>query len=222
MNMYLKLSRVALHNTYLYVLIGTETSVTRLGDLFHLRQLFKACGNNSFAHILGNIWKSVKNFIFLVKSFWATFIDIWRFFSGHTDQNHVSFNSLWYCGKMFCNIGPKGSWKMAKIYFSRHILKNVDLGVLTRRWLQPSTWSQNKERARSSVTRFGEISPLWQKLKGFGHFWRFIFALGKILNLLWQKKSNSVNFNCCTLSNIEQNIMPSGHTGEEVKEFRTV
>ena len=84
MNMYLKLSRVALHNTYLYVLIGTETSVTRLGDLFHLRQLFKACGNNSFAHILGNFCKSVKIFIFLVKSFWATFIDIWRFFSGHT------------------------------------------------------------------------------------------------------------------------------------------
>ena len=58
-------------------------SVTRLDNLLHFGQLFKACGNNYFAqiaHILGNIVKLLKNFIFLVKLFWATFIDIWRFF----------------------------------------------------------------------------------------------------------------------------------------------
>ena len=39
------------------------SSVTRLGDLLHFGQLFKACGNNSFAqiyHFLGNFCKGVK------------------------------------------------------------------------------------------------------------------------------------------------------------------
>ena len=43
------------------------TSVTRLGDLLHFGQLFKACGNNYFAlivHILGNLCKVVKIFHF--------------------------------------------------------------------------------------------------------------------------------------------------------------
>ena len=47
-------------------------SVTRLGDLLHFGQLFKACGNNYFtqiAHILGNFCKGLKSFIFLLKSF---------------------------------------------------------------------------------------------------------------------------------------------------------
>ena len=39
------------------------TSVTRLGDLLHFEQLFKACGHNYFAqisHIFGNFCKVVK------------------------------------------------------------------------------------------------------------------------------------------------------------------
>ena len=38
---------------------------------------------------------------------------------------------------------------------------------------------------RCSVTRFGEISPLWTTF--FGHSPRIYFVFGKILNLLWQK-----------------------------------
>ena len=41
--------------------------MTRLGDLLHFEQLFKACDNNYFAqiaHILGNICKVVKIFNF--------------------------------------------------------------------------------------------------------------------------------------------------------------
>ena len=44
------------------------SSVTRLGDLLHFEQLFKACGNNYFAqiaHILGNFCKVVKIFNFV-------------------------------------------------------------------------------------------------------------------------------------------------------------
>ena len=63
--------------------------MTRLGDLMHFGQLFKACGNNYFFQIafiiIKKIVKAAKSLIFQVKSFlWATFIDIWRLFTGHT------------------------------------------------------------------------------------------------------------------------------------------
>ena len=35
---------------------------------------------------LGNFCKVSKSLIYLLKSFLATFIDIWRFFSGHTER----------------------------------------------------------------------------------------------------------------------------------------
>ena len=44
--------------------IELPSSVTRLGDLLHFGQLFKACGNNYFAQItpfLGNYCKGAKN-----------------------------------------------------------------------------------------------------------------------------------------------------------------
>ena len=44
-----------------------EFSVTRLGDLLHFGQLFKASGSNDFAqiaHVLGNFCKGVKIFHF--------------------------------------------------------------------------------------------------------------------------------------------------------------
>ena len=50
------------HQQYLYV---KYASVTRLGDLLHFGQLFKACGINYFAQIalnLGNFCKVVKIF----------------------------------------------------------------------------------------------------------------------------------------------------------------
>ena len=38
----------------------------------------------NLTHSLAIFVKVLKSIIFLVKIFWATFIDIWRFFSGHT------------------------------------------------------------------------------------------------------------------------------------------
>ena len=52
-------------------------SVTRLGDLLHFGQLFKAYCNNYFAKmalIIGQFFVKVsKSFIFLVKSFFGNF-----------------------------------------------------------------------------------------------------------------------------------------------------
>ena len=68
--------------------VKVVTSVTILVDLLDFGQLFKAFGNNQFAQIsqiLRHFFvKASKSIIFLVKSFWPTFTDIWRYFSGHT------------------------------------------------------------------------------------------------------------------------------------------
>ena len=51
-------------------------SVTRLGNLLHFGQLFKAYGNNYFAqiaHILGNFWRCQNISVFKCDHFWATF-----------------------------------------------------------------------------------------------------------------------------------------------------
>ena len=59
-------------------------SVTRLGDLLDSGQLFKAFGNNVFAQIAHILRQRCQNLsFFLWIHFWAIFIDIWRFFSGH-------------------------------------------------------------------------------------------------------------------------------------------
>ena len=53
-----------------------HASVTRLGNLLHFGQLFKACGNNYFFqidHIFMQFFKAVKALIFLVKSFVGNF-----------------------------------------------------------------------------------------------------------------------------------------------------
>ena len=39
---------------------------------------------------------------------------------------------------------------------------------------------------RSSVTRFGEISPLWQNFQSLGQFLKVNLLFGKILARLWQ------------------------------------
>ena len=59
------------------------TSVTRLGDVLNFGQLFKACGNNYFAHFYRQFCKGVKIFFFLVESILSIFLDIWRLFTGH-------------------------------------------------------------------------------------------------------------------------------------------
>ena len=44
---------------------------------------------------LGNFCKCVKSLIFIVRSFWATFLDIWQFFSGHTGPS-VRWPNIFY------------------------------------------------------------------------------------------------------------------------------
>ena len=41
-------------------------------------------------------------------------------------------------------------------------------------------------KIRCSVTRFGEISPLWQKFRCFGKSLTVYFLFGKMLSQLWQ------------------------------------
>ena len=63
-------------------------SVTRVGNLLHFGQLFKACGNNYFAqiaHIFINLNRGIIfGQLFKWNNFCATFVDIWRPFTGHT------------------------------------------------------------------------------------------------------------------------------------------
>ena len=62
--------------------------MTRSGDLFDFGQLFKAFGNNKFAQIS----HTLRQFLLSVKIYHSSreiifgqlFIDIWRFFSGHS------------------------------------------------------------------------------------------------------------------------------------------
>ena len=39
---------------------------------------------------------------------------------------------------------------------------------------------------RSSVSRFGEISPLWQNFQSLGQFLKVNLLFGKILGRLWE------------------------------------
>ena len=65
-----------------------RSSVTILSDLLHFGQLFEACGNNYFAqiaHIVRHFLKWCPNLSFFWwNHIWATFIDIWQLFTGHT------------------------------------------------------------------------------------------------------------------------------------------
>ena len=62
-------------------------SVTRLEDLLDFGQLFKTFVNNYLSKsptFLGNFSKGVKIYHFSIEIIQTTFIDIWRFYSGHT------------------------------------------------------------------------------------------------------------------------------------------
>ena len=65
----------------LSLVVKVLCSVTKLGDLLHFGQLFKACGNNYFTqidHILRNFCEGVKIFHFSSEiNFGATFVDTW-------------------------------------------------------------------------------------------------------------------------------------------------
>ena len=62
------------------MLLQLPLSVTRSGDLLDFGQISKAFCNNYFAQISHILVKVLKSIIFLENHFWATFIDIWRFF----------------------------------------------------------------------------------------------------------------------------------------------
>ena len=69
-------------------------SVTRFGNFLHFGQPFKAGGNNYFTqitHIVRQFLKRCQNHSFFqCIHFWANFIDIWRFLSGHTASGCTS------------------------------------------------------------------------------------------------------------------------------------
>ena len=58
------------------------SSVTRLGDLLDLRQVFKTINLPKSLTFLGNFGEGAK-----IYHFWVTF-GIWQFFSGHTDAKN--------------------------------------------------------------------------------------------------------------------------------------
>ena len=71
----------------------------------------------------------------------------------------------------------------------------------------------NWDHNTTSVTRFGEISPLWQYFKSLGQFCTGLFRVKQnfeptLANLL----CSLANFGCSKRPNIEQLIKPSGHT----------
>ena len=66
------------------------TSVTRLGNLLDFGHLFKAFGNLFLPKsptFSGNFCKGFKIFNLSSEIIWATFIDIWHLFTGHTGSD---------------------------------------------------------------------------------------------------------------------------------------
>ena len=74
-----------------YHQIDIATSVTRLGDLLDFGQVLKPLTTINLPKsptLLCNFLKVAKIFNFYSTIiFWQLFIDIWRFFSGHTERN---------------------------------------------------------------------------------------------------------------------------------------
>ena len=72
------------HQIICAVICDAATSVTRLGDLFDFRLVFKPLATINlpkYPTFLGNFCKVSK--YFQGNHFWATFIDVWRFFWSH-------------------------------------------------------------------------------------------------------------------------------------------
>ena len=105
------------HQQYLYV---KYASVTRLGDLLHFGQLFKACGINYFAQIalnLGNFCKVVKIFqlaweIIFGQLSW-TFGDFYLVTLGVRKEKYVCsqmFQILEICLTIYLSLCERSNW----------------------------------------------------------------------------------------------------------------
>ena len=85
-------------NIFLQTLKYVGSSVTRLGNLLHFRQLFKACGNYYFAQIaqiLVNFCKCVKIFLFSIGIIFGQLLQtFWRLFTSHTGGEHLRTNQI--------------------------------------------------------------------------------------------------------------------------------
>ena len=135
------------------------SSVTGLADLLDFAPLFKAFGNNKFAqisYILRQfLWRCQNLYFFLWNHFWATFIDIWRFFSSHTACNDVEGEKeregdmelvdwdrgikweifqRWYNCESFYNLAAN----------NKKINSSNDATVATHHWLQNSICKMNR------------------------------------------------------------------------------
>ena len=60
-----------------------------------------------------------------------------------------------------------------------------------------TTKCASKRSATTSVTRFGEISPLWQNLKSLWQFFGGLYCIGRNVEPNWAKKLFWTNFHCC-------------------------
>ena len=101
-------------------------SVTRLGDLLDFGQVFNCPKSPTF---LGNFCKVSKCIIFRVKSFSATFVPIWQFFSGHTVHS-PDFVSMW----LLCVVRSRylGSMTLYRTYLAQSRLPKWVTNKLSR------------------------------------------------------------------------------------------
>ena len=76
-------------------------------------------------------------------------------------------------------------------------------------------WINGKKYdTEGSVTRFGEIPPLWQLFKSLWQYISGLFGFGQSFQIpLAQFVCLWTNFNCFKWPNIENTIWSSGHTG---------
>ena len=74
--------------------------------------------------------------------------------------------------------------------------------------------ANNKLKCR--VTRFGEISSLWQSLKSFGNLLRAYLVFGIHLNLIWQILYTIGQFFIRVNGQVLKIILASGHTVKKV------
>ena len=75
--------------------------------------------------------------------------------------------------------------KITSIFHIRDLTITEDLSMSNQPRSQFFPRQISPLLASASVTRCGEISPLWQNLKVFGPFLRVYLVFGKMLNLLW-------------------------------------
>ena len=90
----------------------------------------KICPN--LLHSQAIFVKVSKSFIFIVKSFWATFINIWRFLSGHTAK-----------GTSYQAVKQKMCWLYSNAFLPVTLIKQ--LGVVIAQWINLCPPSRDPE-----------------------------------------------------------------------------